>query len=304
MVIATQPNEMPGLDESAIQSLRSRLGGELLGPDHDGYHAARAVWNGMIDRRPALIARCASAADVAHAVEFARSRGLAAAVRGGGHNAAGLAVCDGGLVIDLTPMRTVTVDPAAKTAKAGGGASWGDFDRATQAHGLASTGGAISTTGVGGLTLGGGIGWLMRSQGLACDNLIAADVVTAHGEIVHASETENPELLWGLRGGGGNFGVVTEFTFSLRPLTTDSPARARRRGAALLPRLHRQRPRRARRLRRDDDHARRDEGARLHRLLGGRSSRGGKGARPLAFVRPAGGRHDRADALHRHAINA
>jgi FAD/FMN-containing dehydrogenase len=201
---------------SAIAHFR----GALIRPGDPGYHSARTVWNGMIDRKPAIIARCLDVADVQAAVAHARSEGLGVAIRGGGHNAAGLAVADGALVVDLTGMRAVDVDPTVRTARVQGGATWGDVDRATQEHGLATTGGAISDTGVGGLTLGGGLGWLMRSYGLACDSVIAAEVVTATGELVRTSETENPELLWGLKGGGGNFGVVTSFAFALHPVST------------------------------------------------------------------------------------
>jgi len=172
----------------------------------------------MIDRRPALIARCTDTADVVAAVKFAREQGLGVAIRGGGHNAAGLAVADGALVVDLGDMNAVEVDPSRRTATAGGGTTWGGFDAATHPYGLATTGGAISMTGVAGLTLGGGLGWLMRSYGLACDNLIGAEVVTADGGVVNVGEDQNSDLLWGLRGGGGNFGIVTNFAFALQPL--------------------------------------------------------------------------------------
>jgi FAD/FMN-containing dehydrogenase len=211
--------EKPGLYSSLPWSaLDAAIGGDLLLPDNPRYEEARRVWNGMIDRRPAAIARARTTADVVAAVNFAREHGLEIAVRGGGHNAAGLAVVDDGLVIDLTEMNQVQVDPERRTARAGGGATWRDFDAATQAHGLATTGGVISMTGIGGLTLGGGIGVLMRSRGLACDNLIGSEVVLADGSVVRTSETEWPELLWGLRGGGGNFGVVTEFEYRLYPV--------------------------------------------------------------------------------------
>jgi FAD/FMN-containing dehydrogenase len=215
----TGSGTMPSLDRTAVDGLRAALSGALLGPNDGDYEAARHVWNGMVDRRPALIARCASPADVQAALAFARPAGLAVAVRGGGHSAAGLGTCDGGVLIDLSPMNRVTVDPGSRTAVAGGGTTWGRYDAATQAHGLASTGGAISTTGIGGLTLGGGIGWLMRKHGLACDNLTGAEVVTADGQVVTASADENPDLLWALRGGGGNFGVVTSFTYRLHPVS-------------------------------------------------------------------------------------
>jgi FAD/FMN-containing dehydrogenase len=202
-----------------VQELREAVRGEILEPGDGGYEEGCRIWNGMHDgRRPALIVRCTGAADVIAAVGFARSNDLTMAVRGGAHSVAGFSTCDDGIVIDLSPMRTVRVDPGARRAYVGGGAVWADVDHEAQAHGLATTGGLISTTGVGGFTLGGGIGWLMRRYGLACDNLVGADVVTADGRLVRASESENPDLLWGLRGGGGNFGIVTQFELALHPV--------------------------------------------------------------------------------------
>src|SRR3954470_2095704 len=207
-----------GLGEATLGELEQALRGRLIRPEDDGYDAARAIWNGAHDRRPALIVRCAGVADVMRAVDFARSESIPVAVRGGGHSIPGFSTCDGGVVIDLSAMTAVKVDPVSRTATAEGGATWADFDHETQAFGLAVTGGLGASTGVAGFTLGGGIGWLMRKAGLACDNLIGADVVTADGQLVHASEDENPELLWGLRGGGGNFGIVTSLEFSLHPV--------------------------------------------------------------------------------------
>ena len=192
--------------------------GELIAPDHDDYDHARAVWNGTVDRRPRLIARCAGAADVAAAVRFAHARDLEIAVRGGGHNVAGTAVCDDGIVIDLSAMRAVSVDPGTRIAHVQGGALWGDVDHETQAHGLATVGGIVSHTGVGGLSLGGGIGWLMRKHGLTVDNLVETELVTADGDIIRASADDHPDLFWALRGGGGNYGVVTSFRFALHPV--------------------------------------------------------------------------------------
>jgi FAD/FMN-containing dehydrogenase len=192
--------------------------GTLISPDHSEYDDARAVWNAAVDRRPRIIARCSGTADVAAAVRFGRDCDLGIAVRGGGHNVAGTAVCEDGIVIDLSPMRAVSVDLATGTALVQGGALWGDVDRATQAYGLATTGGIVGHTGVGGLTLGGGIGWLMRKHGLAVDNLVEAEVVTASGDVVRASSNDHPDLFWALRGGGGNFGVITWFRFALHPV--------------------------------------------------------------------------------------
>jgi FAD/FMN-containing dehydrogenase len=191
---------------------------DVLRPGDDGYEEARRIHNGMIDKRPAVIWRCRTADDVAHAVLAAREADLEIGVRGGGHNVAGRAVCEGGLMIDLSLMKRADVDPAAGVVHAEPGLSWGEFNAATQAHGLAVTGGTISTTGIAGLTIGGGLGWLMGKLGYATDNLIEAQVVLASGEIVSASERERPDLFWGLRGGGGNFGVVTEFTYRLHPI--------------------------------------------------------------------------------------
>jgi FAD/FMN-containing dehydrogenase len=208
----------PPLKTTAFDELGGSFRGELLLPTSPGYDPARRIWNGAIDRRPALIARCTGVADVVAAVRFARDHDLEIAVRGGGHGVAGTAVCDDGVVIDLSAMRAVVVDPAGRTAWVQGGALWGDVDHETQTHGLATTGGIVGHTGIAGLTLGGGIGFLMRKHGLAVDNLLAAEVVTAEGSIVRASADQHPDLFWALRGGGGNFGVVTSFQFSLHPL--------------------------------------------------------------------------------------
>lgn len=207
-------------NDSTIQQFRERLRGWLVLPEQAGYDEARRVFNGLIDRRPAMIVQCAGVADVIAAVTFAREAALPIAVRGGGHSVAGSAVCDDGLVIDLSPMRSVRVDPRQRVARAEGGATWGDVDHETQAFALATTGGIVPSTGIAGLTLGGGIGYLNRKHGLACDNLVAADVVTAEGRLVTASADEHPDLFWGLRGGGGNFGVVTSFAYRLHPLGT------------------------------------------------------------------------------------
>jgi FAD/FMN-containing dehydrogenase len=209
----------PVLGEATVQELREAVRGRIFTPGDDGYDEACRTWNGAHDNAmPALVVQCAGAADVIAAVGFARSHDLVIAVRGGGHSVAGFSTNDGGIVIDLAPMSDVRVDPVARRATVGGGAVWADVDHETQVHGLATTGGLVSTTGVAGFTLGGGIGWTMRKFGLAADNLVAADVVTADGRLVHASETENAELLWGLRGGGGNFGIVTRFELDLHPL--------------------------------------------------------------------------------------
>ena len=205
---------------TARRELGSTFAGHLIGPEDSEYESARAVYNAMIDRRPALIARCAGAQDVARTIAFARAHDLPLAVRGGGHNGAGLGICDDGVVIDLSLLREVTVDPGARTVRVGGGCTWGEVDTATHAHGLATVSGIVSTTGVGGLTLGGGHGHLSRQYGLTVDNLLEAEVVLADGTLVRASDDEHPDLFWALRGGGGNFGVVTSFVFALHPVDT------------------------------------------------------------------------------------
>ncbi|HEY2376072.1 MAG TPA: FAD-binding oxidoreductase [Gemmatimonadaceae bacterium] len=203
-----------------LEVLRSQLRGDILTPTSQGYDLARRLWNGMIDRRPAAIVRCVTADDVATAVHFAAHEELYPAIRAGGHNVAGLASVDDGLVIDVSRMKRITVDPIARTATSETGLTWGEFDAATQAHGLATTGGINSTTGIAGLTLGGGVGWLMGSCGLTCDTTIAYSLITADGERLTASAEEHSDLFWALKGGGGNFGVVTSITYRLHPVTT------------------------------------------------------------------------------------
>lgn len=203
----------------AVAGLRERCSGEVLLPSDLRYDEARTLWNGMIDRRPALVVRANGTADVREAVLAAQEFGMSLGVRAGGHNVAGNALIDGCLLLDLTPMNGVTVDPRNRTAVAQGGALWRDFDRATSLYGLATTAGVISTTGVGGLTLGGGIGWLVGKHGMTIDNLLSAEIVTADGQVLHISEQGHPDLFWAIRGGGGNFGVVTAFEFQLHPLT-------------------------------------------------------------------------------------
>jgi FAD/FMN-containing dehydrogenase len=201
-----------------LDAVRGAVRGSVCLPGEAGYDEARTIWNAMIDRRPAAVVRCAGAADVIGAVRFARDHDLLLAVRGGGHNIAGNAVCEGGLVIDLSPMKSVRVDPAKRTARVEPGATLGEFDKEAQAFGLATPVGINSTTGIAGLTLGGGFGWISRKYGLSVDNLLSADVVTASGDLLHASEAENPDLFWAIRGGSGNFGVVTSFEFRLHPV--------------------------------------------------------------------------------------
>jgi FAD/FMN-containing dehydrogenase len=202
----------------AVDVLRGIFSGQLIRPGDPGYEEDRMVFNAMIDRRPALIARCATTADVAAAVAFGRETDLEIAVRSGGHSVAGLSVCDDGIVIDLAGLQTIEVDPAAKTVRAGGGLLWGALDAATQAHGLHTPGGRVTSTGIGGFTTGGGYGWTSSKHGLTCDNLLSAQVVLADGTVVTASERENEDLFWGIRGGGGNFGIVTEFELRLHEL--------------------------------------------------------------------------------------
>jgi FAD/FMN-containing dehydrogenase len=224
--VITPSGAEAALGESVVEDFASKLRGELLCPGDPGYEEARLVWNDLIDKRPALIARCAGVRDVIDSVTFAREHDLLLAVRGGGHNVAGNAVCDGGLVIDLSQMKRIRVDPERSTVRAEGGTTWADLDRETQVFGLATPGGEVSETGIAGLTLGGGIGLLRRKYGLSCDNLLSADVVTADGRFLTASETENADLFWGIRGGGGNFGVVTTFEYRLHPVGPEVMAAA------------------------------------------------------------------------------
>jgi FAD/FMN-containing dehydrogenase len=215
MTATTQRTSKTVIGEATIGELEASMRGRVIRPGDSDYDEARALWNGSHDKRPALILQCAGTADVLKAVEFVCSQDLPVAVRGGGHSIAGFSSVDDGVVIDLSAMNAVTVDPIAHRATAQGGATWAHVDHETQAFGLAVTGGLVSSTGVGGFTLGGGIGWLMRKYGLAADNLVGADVVTADAQLVHASATDNPDLFWALRGGGGNFGIVTSFEFEL-----------------------------------------------------------------------------------------
>lgn len=212
------------LGDGAVQALRAGIAGEVLVAGDAGYEDARTIFNAMINRRPAVIVQCERVEDVAASIRFAREHGLEIGVRGGGHSVAGKALSNGGIVVDLRRLNAVAVDPDARTATVAGGATMSHLDRATEPYGLATTGGRVSTTGVGGFTLGGGTGWLDRKLGLACDNLLSVELVTADGATVRASEDENPELFWALHGGGGNFGVATSFRFRLHPLPSVTAA--------------------------------------------------------------------------------
>jgi len=218
MSVGSQISGTPELGAEALRKLETSLRGEVLRPNQPGYDSARTLHNAMIDKHPALIVRCREVTDVLRAVEFAHLHNLLVAVRGGGHNVAGKALCDNGMVIDLGAMKGIRVDSASRTVRAEAGLTWGEFDRETQGFGLATTGGFISTTGIAGLTLGGGLGWLMRKYGLACDNLRSVKVVTADGQLRTADVSENPDLFWAVRGGGGNFGIVTSFEYQLHPV--------------------------------------------------------------------------------------
>lgn len=216
--VATITGAQAVLEAAAVKVFKASLRGELLCPDDHDYDRARKIWNGMVDRRPAMIVQCAGVADVINAVNFVRRKNLLVAVRSGGHNVAGTAVCDGGIMIDLSRMKSVRVDPMNRTARADPGLTWGEFDRETQAFGLATTGGICSETGITGVTLGGGFGWLMRKHGLSCDNLVSVDVIIADGGFLTASAIENADLFWGVRGGSGNYGVVTSLEYRLHPV--------------------------------------------------------------------------------------
>src|SRR2546425_3453957 len=215
MLQATSLSGIVELREDALRDLAPSLSGRLVLRDDPTYDEPRTIWTRMIDKRPALIARCAGAEDVVTALRFARAHDVLISVRGGGHNVTGNAVCDGGLMIDLSPMKGIRVDPVRRTARAEPGLTWGEFDHETQAFGLATTGGIVPTTGIAGLTLGGGLGYLMRQFGLTCDNLLSVDLVMADGQLLTVNATENADLFWGVRGGGGNFGIVTSFEYRL-----------------------------------------------------------------------------------------
>lgn len=204
-----------------IEEFEAQIQGQLIRPEDNSYDDARSIWNAMIDKHPALIAQCSGTADVVEAIRFARDNNLMLAVRGGGHNVAGNAICEDGLVIDLSHMKGIHVNPSERTVRAQPGVTWGELDHETQLFGLATPGGIVSDTGIAGLTLGGGFGWLSRKHGFSCDNLRSADIVTADGTLVTASRTENPDLFWGIRGGGGNFGIVTSFEYDLHPVGPD-----------------------------------------------------------------------------------
>ena len=296
--------------EQHLESLRQSFRGELIQPGHAGYDVARRVWNGNVDRRPALIARCTGVADVQSAVNFARVHGLRVSVRGGGHSAPGYGTNDGGLVIDMSPMKGIRVDPQSRTVRAEGGVLWRELDRETQVFGLATTGGTVSNTGIAGLTLGGGLGWLMGKHGLTVDNLISADVVTADGMFRQANATDNPDLFWALRGGGGNFGVVTSFEYRLHPVTEVLG------GLLLYPldqapavlRFYRDfcgiATRRGRGVRRPADRATGDAGRCADAWLQRADLEGRGGLRAGAPFRQAHRRLGRADAVHRASDDA